>query len=101
MERSRVDASGAELVHLVLHESDERRHDHGEAGKQQGGKLEAQRLPRTGGHDRDEIATLEQCEGRLSLAGAELAEAEAVVKGALEGLGLVSGAVGSAGCHAR
>ena len=60
------DPPGIEVVHLVFHERDERRDDHGEAAEVQGRQLVAERLPAPGGHDRERVVTLkDRCDDRF------------------------------------
>jgi small subunit ribosomal protein S13 len=54
----RIDAELLELVRLILHQRDQRRNHHREAGKEKGGELIGQRFPGTGRHDRERIAPL-------------------------------------------
>ena len=81
---ARRDAARPQRVHLILHEGDERRHHDRGAREQQRGKLEAERLAGTGRHDGHEVATAEDRERRLALAGAEGLEPEAVAQTAVE-----------------
>ena len=49
VQEGRRHAGGLEGVHLILHQGDERRDHHGEAGADQGGELEAKRFAAAGG----------------------------------------------------
>ncbi len=59
VQKDRRHAEHRESVHLVLHEGDERRNDHGEPRKQEGGDLEAERLAAPRRHDRKTVPTLQ------------------------------------------
>src|SRR5262249_45290446 len=66
-----------ELVVLVLHQRDERRHHQRGAGELERGELIAQRLAAAGGHDRERVLPVEDVPDRKLLTGAERADAEA------------------------
>ena len=60
------DPPGVEVVHLVFHERDERRNDHGEAAEVQGRQPVAERLPAPGCHDRERIVSCkDRCDDRF------------------------------------
>jgi hypothetical protein len=70
--RPRVNRSGrnttlSETIHLILHESNERRHHNGCAFESDGGELVAQGLSRTGGHDGNHIAAGKNLFDQLAL----------------------------------
>jgi hypothetical protein len=76
----RRDPPPLQVVDLVLHQRDERRHDHGHAVQQQRGKLVAQRLAAAGGEHGQRAAPLQQAVDDLPLARPELAQAEALLQ---------------------
>ena len=67
----RGNAVADERIHLVLHQRDQRRHDHREAGLDDGGRLEAQRLAPAGRQHDDRVATRQDRFHRLALQRAE------------------------------
>ena len=84
VERGGGEAPRPEGIHLVLHERDERGDDDGGTIQQQRGKLEAERLAGTRGHDCDNVAAFEHCQRDLPLAWAEARHAEALVQRTLQ-----------------
>ncbi len=67
VEKRRGHAAGGELVHLVLHQRDERRHDDGEAGPHEGGELEAKGFAAAGRQEGEHIPPGERCLADLAL----------------------------------
>ena len=65
-----------ELVVLILHQRDQRRHHERDAGELERRELVAQRLAGTGGHDRERVDTREDVADRERLTGAERGQAE-------------------------
>ena len=59
MENGRRDSSAVQLVHLILHQCDERGNDEREPGEQNRRQLKAERLARARRHHGKDIATLE------------------------------------------
>ena len=78
--RRRRDAAAGELVHLVLHERDERRDDERRARQHQRRELEAERLAGARGHDGEEIPPRERRPHDLFLARAEGPVAEVTLE---------------------
>ena len=76
VDRGGRDAAAVELVHLVLHERDQGRDDQRRARQQEGRELIADRLARTGRHDGEHVAALEDRPDDLLLPRAEGAVAE-------------------------
>ena len=72
MHREGVDALGAELVLLVLHQGDERTDDDGEPVEHQRGELVDERLAAPRRHDDERVPPLEQRLHRLPLAMLEI-----------------------------
>ena len=66
----------AQRPHLVRHERDQGRHDHGHARQHDGGHLVADRLSRRRGHDGEHVAPGQRGAHDPLLVGAELAVAE-------------------------
>ena len=67
-----------QLLHLVLHQRDQRRDDHRQPVEQQRRDLVAQRLAAAGGHDRQRIAPGQHVLDHLALERAEGVVAEGV-----------------------
>ena len=65
-----------ELGDLVLHERDERRDDQRGSAARDGGKLVAERLPRPGGHDQQQVAAGDGGAADRFLVGAKARESE-------------------------
>jgi hypothetical protein len=82
--RGRSDAAGAEPIHLVFHERNQRRDHDGAAIQQRSRKLEAERLSGPRRHDGDDVATLEHGTGGLELSGAEVREPKSAPEGLVE-----------------
>ena len=61
-----------QLRHLILHQGDQRRYDHGQAVEQQGGQLIAQRLAAAGRHHRQRVAAGEDVGDDVSLIRPEI-----------------------------
>jgi large exoprotein involved in heme utilization and adhesion len=75
------DAGGLQLVHLVLHQGDERRDDDGQARPEQGGQLETKRFAATGRQQGEDVLVRQRGLNDLALQRAE----GAVAEGGLEG----------------
>jgi hypothetical protein len=75
------DAAQAELVDLVLHEGDERRHDERHAGQQRRRELIAEGLAAARRHHAEDRAPLEDGGDEFLLAGAEGVEAPVATQG--------------------
>ena len=88
-ERRRVTA-GRERIDLVLHQCDERAHDHGQPIQEQRRELVPDRLSAAGRHDRDDVLAREHGADDRLLAGAEALVAEV----ATERIAEVEGGVG-------
>jgi hypothetical protein len=71
-----------ERRHLVLHQRDQRRHDHGRARPQQRRHLVAQRLAAAGGHQDERVAAGHHVLDDLALGAAEDRVAEGFVENA-------------------
>ena len=71
--RSTSMSSSLELVVLILHQRDQRRHDERDAVELERGQLVAQRLAGAGRHDRERVDAGEHVADRERLAGAERA----------------------------
>ena len=87
----RVDLGGAEaqrleLVHLILHQADQRRQHQHCAAEETRGELEGERLARAGGHERDAVASLQDRLDDLPLPGAEGVVAEVQLEGPQKGI---------------
>ena len=80
------DAGGLERVHLVLHQRDQRRNDHGQAGPEQGGQLEAERFAAAGGEQGEDIASGERVADNLALERAKGSEAEIALQQSRPGI---------------
>ncbi len=63
-------------AHLILHQRDERRHHHPDAGAQHGGDLIAERLAAAGGHQHKGVAPRRHLRDDLFLVTAKGVEAE-------------------------
>jgi hypothetical protein len=72
-----VDAQLDQLVVLILHQRDQRRHHQRDAGQLERRQLVAQRLARAGRHDRQRVDAGHDVADRQRLAGAERGDAEA------------------------
>ena len=59
VQRRRADAATRELVHLVLHQGNERRDDERDTRKQDGRQLKPEGFAGAGGHHRTQIASVE------------------------------------------
>ena len=70
------DATTLQRIYLILHQRDERAHDHGHAFHHHGRKLVAERFPAAGWHDHECVATGEQIGHHRLLPVEELAKAE-------------------------
>jgi hypothetical protein len=77
-----VDTARGEEVDLVLHQRNQRRHDHREAVQHQRRELVAEALTAAGRKDRERRAAVQECVDDLLLAGAERREAEPLGKDA-------------------
>ncbi len=75
-----VHAQLLQLVRLVLHQRDQRRHHQGEPGEVERGELVDQRLPGAGGHHRHGVAPVEDGADHLLLSGPELLQPEVRAK---------------------
>ena len=71
MERGGRDSLAGQLVHLVLHQGDERRHDQSRSGQEHRGELVADRLARAGRHHGEQVPARERGAHDVLLAGAE------------------------------
>ncbi len=80
VEERGLDAVRLEGVDLVLHQGDEGRDDEGEALAEDGGELEAQRLPSPGGQQGEDIATGQSRGHDVFLIGPEARIAEGVLE---------------------
>ena len=76
VEPQHFDVELGELVVLILHQRDQRRHHERHAIELERGQLVAQRLARTGRHDRERVDAGEHVANRERLAGPELVEVE-------------------------
>ena len=83
--RRNTEAECGELGDLVFHECDKRRNDERCSAERDGWKLIAERLPCPGGHDEQQVATVDGGTADSFLVGAEACEA----KGRLKKLGKV------------
>jgi hypothetical protein len=59
MQRTRTDAAAIQLVDLILHQRDQRRHDQRDAGQHHRRQLIAERLARSRRHHRQHVAAAE------------------------------------------
>ncbi len=84
VQRRGADPPPVELVDLVLHQRDERRHDQRRARQHQRGQLEPQRLPGAGRHDGQDVPPLQHGPHEGLLAGAEGLVAEMALEGGAE-----------------
>ena len=80
VERRGPETATVQLVHLILHQRDERRHDERRPGQQQRRQLKAERLAGAGRHHRQQIVAVENSLDELLLSVAESAVAEKPVK---------------------
>jgi hypothetical protein len=80
----RRDTVGAEPIHLILHERNERRYDDGRSVEQERWELEAERFARACGHHGNDVLPLEHSASRLELARTEFGKAEAIVQETVE-----------------
>jgi hypothetical protein len=55
VQRASTNPPPIQLVDLILHQRNQRRHDQRDAGQQEGRQLESERLPGSGGHDRQNV----------------------------------------------
>jgi len=96
VEPEHLDVEALELVVLILHQGDQRRHHQGDAGELERGQLVAQRLAGAGRHDRQGVDAGEDVADGERLPGAEVVDAEPVVtEGEGAGVDLVGGRTGA------
>ena len=95
VERAGSDATPPQVVHLILHERNERRNHQGQSVHAHGRRLKAERLPAAGGQHHDRIAVREYALHRLALqrqkrveAPIALEHAEQAVENSLRLLGM-------------
>jgi hypothetical protein len=74
-------ATAIELVHLILHQRDERRDDERGPGQQERGKLEAERLARPGRHHRQHVVPVEHGTHEIFLPRAKRLVTEVTMEG--------------------
>ena len=100
VEKGCGDAGGLELVHLVLHQRDERGDDDGQAGAVEGGDLKAEGFAASGGEECEDIAAGEGGFDDVALERAELGVTEGGVEGVEEfGHGRIEPEIGAVrGC---
>src|SRR5581483_6434783 len=84
IELRRRNVARLELLLLVLHEGDQRRHDDGRLAREERGKLVAERFSAARGQDAEHVAAGEDGLEDLALSGPEGAHAEALARGALD-----------------
>ena len=77
--RGRRDA-GRKLVHLILHERDERRENERRLGPEHRGELVRERLAGPGGHERERVPAVDRSAHDLLLTGSERVESEELAK---------------------
>jgi hypothetical protein len=85
VDRPRLHVQLGQLVRLVLHQCDERRHHDCRPRQVQGRQLVAQRLAGAGRHDCDSVAPLDDRLDDFALPGSELGQPERAVHEAFEG----------------
>ncbi len=67
VQKRRRGVKGSQMVYLVLHQGNQRRYHHRQAGEEQGWNLVAQALASPGGHDHQRIALLQYRFDHLAL----------------------------------
>ncbi len=75
-----ADAAPVQLVHLVLHQRNQRRDDNRRAGQEEGGQLKAERFTGTGRHDREDVVPLDHGAHEIFLTGTKRRVAEKALK---------------------
>jgi hypothetical protein len=71
VQRRRPDAAPRQVINLILHQRDERRHHDRDARQQHRGQLEAERLAGSGRHHREHVAAVQHGAHERLLAGAK------------------------------
>ena len=80
MKRGRANTAPVQLVHLVLHQRNQRRHHDRRARQQERGQLEAERLAGTGRHHREHVVPVQHGAHEILLAGAKRRVTEIAVE---------------------
>jgi hypothetical protein len=76
----RLETTPLQLVHLVLHQGDQRRHNDGGAGEVQGRELVTQRFPRAGRHDGEGVVALQHRTDHFILSGPQALVTEGLLQ---------------------
>lgn len=87
MQTSGGDTASLELMHLVLHQGDQRGHHHHETLPDKGRQLEAERLAGSSGQHRQTVASLQQGLHHRALTGSESIPAEVPLQHRRERIG--------------